>query len=78
MFFLLDPYSEGGGHEEEWTDPTTGCTAGVSNRVFVFMILEHFLRIDDCLLEREKVHLTKWGQQAGQLGEKSFKIEVAR
>lgn len=32
MFFLLDPYSEGGGHEEEWTDPTTGCTAGVSNR----------------------------------------------
>lgn len=50
----------------------------VSTTGVVFMILGHFLRIDDCLLEREKVHLTKWGQQAGQLGEESFKMEVAR
>lgn len=46
--------------------------------VVFFMILGHFMRIDDCLLEREKVHLTTWGQQAGQLGEESFKMEVAR
>lgn len=42
------------------------------------MTMEHFLRIGDCLFKRELVRLAKWGQQAGQFGEKSFKIKVAR